>query len=435
MELSVLDIVLLVLMLAFSALFSGIEIAFVSTSKLKIELKNAQGDTAGKRLSFFVKHTPRVITTILVGNNLALVLYGIFIAKLLNFVFIQGGVLDPVASPFAALILQTVISTIVILFFGEYLPKAFFRLKAEQIMFHKATTTFLQFWYVLFGPLVRGVNRLSSFLLIRIFRLEYAEEELVFGKEDLNLYVRETVAATGDTTDGPEIDAEMFENAMEFNELRVREFMVPRTELHALPLESSIDELIDAFIQTGHSKIIIYRESLDQVAGFVHSTTLFSKPKTVEDGLQPMLTVPETMAANVLLTEFTKNRKTMALVVDEFGGTAGLVTVEDLVEEVFGEIEDEHDEQEEEELMAKKIGDNTWLFSARHDVDDLNEEYNLGLPEGEYTTLGGLIMHYAESIPAIKEVVEVENFRFVIIEGSDRKLTTVKLEKKPAMSM
>lgn len=436
MELSVLDIVLLVIMLAFSALFSGIEIAFVSTSKLKIELKSAQGDTTGKRLSNFVKHTPRVITTILVGNNLALVLYGIFIAKLLNYILFYTAGLNPEESPFTSLIIQTLISTLVILFFGEYLPKAFFRLKAEQIMFHKVTTRFLQFFYVLFGPLVRLINRLSSFLLIKVFRLKYEEEELVFGKEDLNLYVRETVAATsGDASDGPEIDAAMFENAMEFNELKVRDFMVPRTELHALPADCSMDELINMFIDTGHSKIIIYRESLDEVMGFVHSSTLFTKPATVLEGVQPMLTVPETMAAHVLLTEFTKNRRTIALVVDEFGGTAGLVTVEDLVEEVFGEIEDEHDEQEEDDLLAKRLNDTTWLLSTRHDVDDLNEEYQLGLPEGDYTTLGGLIMHYAESIPAVKEVVEVENFRFTIIEGTDRKLTTVKMERKPMSSM
>lgn len=435
MELSVIDIVLLVLMLAFSALFSGIEIAFVSTSKLKIELKNAQGDPVGKRLSYFVKNTPRVITTILVGNNLALVLYGIFIAKLLNYIFVASDLLDPVTSPFSALILQTVISTLVILFFGEYLPKAFFRLKAEQIMFNAVTTRFLQFFYALFGPLVRFINRLSSFLLIRVFRLKYEEEELVFGKEDLNLYVRETVAATTEDSDGPDIDAEMFENAMEFNELKVREFMVPRTELHALPLESSIDELIDMFIDTGHSKIIIYKENLDEVIGFVHSSSLFSKPASVEEAVQPMLTVPETMAAYVLLTEYTKNRKTIALVVDEFGGTAGLVTVEDLVEEVFGEIEDEHDEMEEDELLAKRLNENTWLLSARHDVDDLNEDFNLGLPEGDYTTLGGLIMHFAESIPAENEVVEVENFRFIIVEGTDRKLTTIKVERRPSSSL
>jgi len=431
MTLSAWDIILLLVMLALSALFSGIEMAFVSTNRLKIELKSAQNDPIGQQLSFFVKKTPRVITTILVGNNLALVLYGIFIAKVLNYLFISLDLLDPVAQPFTALILQTIVSTLVILFFGEYLPKAFFRLKAEQIMFNKVTPAVLRFFYYLFGPFVLAINRLSRFLLLRVFRLKYEEEELVFGKEDLNLYVRETVAAISDTSEG--IDQEMFENAMDFNETKVREFMVPRTELHALQTDCTLDELIDEFISTGHSKILIYSENLDQVVGFVHSSSLFQMPDSISEALQPIMTVPETMSANVLLSEFTKNRKTIALVVDEFGGTAGLVTIEDLVEEVFGEIEDEHDEPEEEELLAKRINEHTWLLSARHEVDDLNEAYHLGLPEGDYTTLGGLVIHLAEDIPEPKAVIEGEGFRFLVVDASDNKINTLQVEKLPAM--
>ena len=429
MSISPWDIVWLVVMLGFSALFSGIEMAFVSTSRLKIELKNAQGDPIGKQLSYFVKRTPRVITTILVGNNLALVLYGIFIAKVLNFGLAELGILDPIAQPFSALTIQTIVSTLIILFLGEYLPKAFFRLKAEQIMFSRVTPAVLRFFYIIFAPFVVAINRLTRFLLTRIFRLKYEEEELVFGKEDLNLYVRETVAATTDDPEGLDIDQEMFENAMEFNETKVREFMVPRTELHALPVESTIDQLIDEFIDTGHSKILIYQENLDMVIGFVHSSSLFLKPESVSSAIQPIMTVPETMTANVLLSEFNKRRKTIALVVDEFGGTAGLVTIEDLVEEVFGEIEDEYDEPEEEELLAKRIDENTWLLSARHEVDDLNEEYHIGLPEGDYTTLGGLVIHLAEDIPKPKSVVEGEGFRFLVVDASDNKINTLQVEK------
>ncbi|MEM0996294.1 MAG: hemolysin family protein [Bacteroidota bacterium] len=426
------DIFLLILMIILSGLFSGIEIAFVSSSRLKIELKNAQGDKTGMILSRFVKRTPRVITTILVGNNLALVLYGIVVARVLNYAFVAGGVIDPLASPYTALVLQTVISTLIILIFGEYLPKALFRLNAEKIMFHTFTARTLLFFYYLFGPFVIFVNQASHFFLKRILRLRYEEEAVSFSKEDLNLYLQETLSASGESEDIPEIDAEMFTNAMEFNEIRVREFMVPRTEIEALPSDCSIDALIDKFIETGHSKILIYGENLDEILGFVHSSALFTRPKQMREVLQPVLHVPESMAGNVLLNEFTKNRSTLALVVDEFGGTAGIVTVEDLVEEVFGEIEDEHDEQQEEEaLLEKQIDANTWLLSARHEVDYLNEQYQIDLPEGEYNTLGGLVIHYAEAIPATNETVSIDDFQLAIVDASDNKVNTVRVHRLP----
>lgn len=420
-------IVMLVLMLLFSALFSGTEIAFVSTNKLKIELKSAQDDKVGKRLSFFVKYTPRIITTILIGNNLALVLYGIYFAKVLNGVFLTYDILNPVESPFSALMIQTLVSTLIILFLGEYLPKAIFRLKAEQIMFNNVTTRFLQFFYFIFGPLVSLINGLSRFVLLRILRLKYEEEELVFGKEDLNLYIRETAAATGEDPSMVEIDPELFENAMEFNEVKVREFMVPRTEIKARNLETSLEDLIDTFMETGHSKILIYGESLDQMLGFVHSTTLFRRPDNIKGVIQPLMTVPESMTADVLFSEFTKHRRTIALVVDEFGGTSGLVTVEDMVEEVFGEIQDEHDEPEEDELLAEQVDEKTWIMGARNDVDDVNEAFDLKLPEGDYTTLGGLIIHYAESIPKEKEEILIGDYNIVILEATETKVDKVKI--------
>ncbi|MEM7038047.1 MAG: hemolysin family protein [Bacteroidota bacterium] len=424
------DIFLLLLMLLLSGLFSGIEIAFVSSNKLKIELKSAQGDRVGIILSRFVKQTPRVLTTILVGNNLALVIYGIFIAKVLNNLFAVWGILDPIAQPYPALILQTVISTMIILVFGEYLPKAFFRLKAERIMFNIVTARFLQIWYRIFGPFVVLINSISAFFLKRILRLKYEEEELVFSRDDLAHYIQESLHVSGESPDAPEIDAEMFTNAMSFNETRVREFMVPRTEIQALPHDSTIEELIDKFVETGHSKLIIHGENIDEIIGIVHSNTLFTRPKSIAEVIQPLLHVPETMAANVLLSEFTKNRKTIAIVVDEFGGTAGIVTIEDLVEEVFGEIEDEHDEPEEDELLARRIDENNWLFSARWEVDALNEEYELGLPEGEYTTLGGLILHLAESIPAKNETLDIEGYRFIITSASANKVDEIKIQRR-----
>lgn len=423
------DIFLLITMIILSGLFSGLEIAFVSSSRLKIELKNAQGDKAGVLLSRFVKNTSRVITTILVGNNLALVLYGIAIAKVLTYLFIVGNVIDPAASPYGALVMQTLISTLVILIFGEYLPKAIFRLKAEAIMFNLITVRLLLFFYWIFGPLVIFVNSASHFFLKRILRLKYEEEAVVFSKEDLNLYLQETLSATSESEDVPDIDAEMFTNAMEFNEIRVREFMIPRTEIVALTSDTDIDTLIDNFIETGLSKILIYNESLDNILGYVHSSSLFQRPKTLKDALQSVLHVPESMVANVLLNEFSKNRSTLAVVVDEFGGTAGIVTIEDLVEEVFGDIEDEHDEQEEEALLEKKIDANTWLFNARLDVDDMNEKYTIGLPEGEYTTIGGLVIHFAEAIPSADETVEIEGFQFVVVDADDNKVNAVRVHR------
>jgi CBS domain containing-hemolysin-like protein len=207
--------------------------------------------------------------------------------------------------------------------------------------------------------------------------------------------------------------------------------MVPRTELSAMQVDSSIDELLDYFVEQGHSRVIIYKDSLDEVLGFVHHSALFKRPKAIVDILQPVLMVPETMAANLLLSEFTKHRKTIAVVVDEFGGTEGIVTVEDLVEVVFGDIEDEHDEPEEEELLAKQMNENTWLLSARHEVEDLNERWNLGLPEGDgdYSTLAGLIIHHLEAIPGVNETVEIPGFRLVITDASDNKLNIIQLER------
>ena len=423
------DIVVVVAMMALSALFSGIEIAFISANKLKIELKSAQGDHDAKRVSFFQKKMTRMLTTLLVGNNISLVIFSIGAGAMIRAAFIATGLFNPDEHPFKTLVLQTLISTIVLLVFCEYLPKAIFRLKAEQALLNGFSTRFLQIIYVLFAPIVLGIHALANFLLKRVLGFKYREEELEFSKEDLHLYMQESLVTTPESESRPEIDAEMFTNAMEFNEIRVKDFMIPRTEIQAAPVKTSIQDLIALFIDKGYSKLLIYRENLDEVLGFVHSTSLFRKPSEIRDILQPILMVPENMAATTLLNEFTRNRKTIALVVDEFGGTAGLVTIEDLVEEVFGDIEDEHDEPEEDILLAKTIDDNTWLFSARHNVDDLTEEYGLELPEGDYNTLGGLVIQYAEAIPAANDVVEIDGYRLEVTEAEDNRVTVVKVHR------
>ena len=418
-------------MLFCSAFFSGIEIAFVSANRLKIELKSLSGNWSGRILSHFVKDTPKVITTILVGNNLALVIYGIAIAKLLEdwLTGSLGGVFDPQASYFQILIFtaQTLISTVLILIFGEYLPKAIFRINANRVVY--SFSYVLGFFYLVFYIPVYLIHALSKFFIRFVLRLPYEEEELVFGKKDLDHFVRESLETS--TGDLEEIDAEMFVNALAFNEIKAKECMIPRTEIDSITVDSSISDLLSMFTETEHSKIIVYRESLDDIVGYVHSSAMFKNPKAIEDAVQSVLVVPETMPANVLLSEFTKNRKSLAIVVDEFGGTEGMVTIEDLVEEVFGEIEDEHDAPEEEELLAKQLEENTWLFSARCEVDEVNKEFNLTLPEGEYNTLSGLVMYVAESIPEINTVLEIDGYSITIMDAEENKVNIVKVHRPP----
>lgn len=432
MNIETVDIVLIVVTLIFSALFSGIETAFMSANRLRIELKSAQGDQVGVLLSKFVKQTPRVLSTILVGNTVSLVLYGIAMGRLAGSVSAGLDWIDPVRQPYLMLLVEASIATLVVLYFGEFLPKAFFKLKADQIMFHGVTVRLLQFYVLILGPLVAAINFCARFFLRRILRLRYQEEELVFSKEDLAQYLQKTLHAETDDEAKPEIDAELFTNAMTFNEVRVKAFMVPRTELSAMSIHATMEELLDYFITQGHSRVLIYKDSLDEVLGFVHHSALFRRPKTIAEVLQPTFMVPETMAANLLLAEFTKRRKTIAVVVDEFGGTEGIVTVEDLVEVVFGDIEDEHDEPEGEELLAKQVAENVWLLSARHEVEDLNAHWNIGLPEGdgEYSTLAGLIIHHLEAIPTLNQVVEIPGFRMEITDASDNKINIVKIERR-----
>lgn len=420
-----------VLTLALSGFFSGSEIAFISANRLKIELRSKQGDRTGTILSKFVKNTPRVLTTILIGNNLALVLYSYTLGQILEPVVVNALGLNlstpgNLSSEATVILIQTLISTLIILVFGEYVPKALFRINADKMI--NSSAWVLNFFYILFYYIVSSINGMARFFITRVLKLKYEEEELEFSKQDLDQFIREALSAPGSGS-ANDINTEMFANALEFNETRARDFMVPRTEIEALPIDASLDELLTKFIETEHSRIIIYRNSLDEVVGYVHTSSLFKDYSRIMDILQPVLMVPESMPAHVLLSEFTKSRKGVAIVVDEFGGTEGMITIEDLVEEVFGEIVDEFDEEEVEELIQEKIDENTWLFSARLEVDDINKEYDLELPEGDYNTIGGLVMHFAESIPQANEELVVDDFKILILDASDNKINTVKIER------
>lgn len=423
------DIAIVLAMILFSAFFSGVEIAYFSANRLKIELRSKQEEFIPTILSNFLHKNSRFITTLLIGNNLALVIYGIVLSRLLEPTL--SPLLPPDESGFLMLITQTLISTSIILVFGEFLPKALFRRDPDRML----EITALPMWliYTVLFPLSKFVSALSYFIMRYVLRVNTVKETLVFGRTDLDYFIRQILPGEKNTVTEhtPEIDTEAFTKALDFNKIRVKDIMVPRIDIVALPMETEIETLKEKFLETELSRIVIYQDTLDQVKGTVHSIELFKRPATVAQVLQPVLIVPETMPANLLLSEFTRNRKTTAIVVDEFGGTSGLVTVEDLIEEILGDIEDEHDEPGEEELIEREEAPGIWIFSARQPVDYLNEQYHFHIPEGDYTTLGGYIMHEAGHIPGAGETIVVDPFVFHILEADQNRLGLVKMERQP----
>ncbi|MDQ3394654.1 MAG: hemolysin family protein [Bacteroidota bacterium] len=416
-------ITVVIVSLIFSALFSGVEIAFVSSNKLQIELQNKQGYLSGKILAKFIEQPSRFIGTTLVGNTIALVIYGIFMTYILQPIFEQN--LPQVLNNEATiLVLQTLISTLIVLLLAEFTPKSFFLINPNWLL-----TVFafpMVIIYYLMYPLVFVVVGLSRFMITKVFGLKYSEDKPVFGLTDLNNYIK-----TNFKIDHAEsiIDANtrIFNNALEFKTVRVRECMIPRTDIAAVDIGDDIKVLKEAFIESGHSKILIYQESIDDIVGYCASITLFKKPKEIAGILSPILIVPETMLANELMIQFITEHKSIALVVDEFGGTSGLVTIEDIIEEIFGEIQDEHDV---EDWVEQKIDEENYLLSARHEIDFLNKKYNWNLPLGDYDTLGGFILAITENIPKVNDVIEVIPFTFTIMAMQENRIDTVKLTIK-----
>ncbi len=407
--------------LLLSAFFSGIEIAFVSANKLKVELDKKSGNFPAKVYSYFMKHPGRFITTMLMGNNIALVVYGIKMGDLLDpffFTYIPNSV--------AVLLIKTIVSTIVILVTAEFLPKAIFQINPNRTL-NVFVAPVAIVYYALF-PLVWLIMSLSDFLLRVVFNVPKEEQKPLFGMVDLDHFVREATATAADE-DEIENEVQIFQNALDFSSVRSRDCMIPRTEIVAFDIEDDIEELWKTFIDTGLSKIVIYRENIDNIIGYVHSSELFKKPNAIKNILLPISIVPETMAGSEILELLISQKRSMAVVVDEFGGTSGLVTMEDVVEEIFGEIEDEHDT---ETLIEIKLDDLNYKFSARIEVDYLNEEYKLDLPESdEYETLAGLIISNHESIPEEGETIRVGNHLFKIIGVTDRRIDLVQLTQIP----
>ena len=414
-------VLIIFICILFSALFSGMEIAFVSADKLSLELIRKKGGLGGWMIGYFQKYREHFIATLLVGNNLALVIYGIYMAykiePYLHVVF-QGWP----SSAIWILLVQSVISTFLVLITAEFLPKSLFMVNQNFLMRFFSVPMAVIYWILY--PVVLPILVFSKLIITKIFKFEYSEDKPAYGLTDLNNFIKQHVEQSK-TDEQQSVDARIFNNALEFKDVKVRECMVPRTEIFAVDVESSINELKEVFMESGHSKILVYKENIDDVIGYCHSSAMFKKPESIKKILTPIIIVPETAPANELLIQFINEHKSLALVVDEFGGTSGIISMEDVIEEIFGEIRDEHDD---EKLVEDKIDDNTYILSARHEIDYLNEKYGLDLIEGDYDTLGGLILQINENIPEVEEIIIGENHQFTILSVDENKIDQVKLE-------
>jgi CBS domain containing-hemolysin-like protein len=424
------EILIIVFSLILSAFFSGMEIAYISSNKIYIEIEKRQDDFLATVLKRLTKKPSKFIATMLVGNNIALVVYGFFMGDLLMN-WLQG--LQPINSAFLeyivvdlSLFTQTVISTLLILLTAEFLPKVFFQIYANSMLKFFAVPAYI--FYLLFGLISSFVIWISDVILKRFFKTEGDEVQLAFSKVELGNFINEQMETV---EDDEEVDSEIqiFQNALEFSDIKAREVMIPRTEIIAVDQHQAPGDLVNTFTETGLSKLLIYNETIDDIIGYVHSFELFKKPDSIKSILLPVVFVPETMWVKDVLNNLTKKRKSIAVVIDEYGGTSGMITVEDIVEELFGEIQDEHDPVV---LTEEELGENHFKFSARLEVDYLNENYRFNVPEGEnYETLGGYIVNHTEEIPQQNEELQIDNFLFKILEVSNTKIELVELKIKP----
>ena len=410
--------IVILLSIAASAFFSGMEIAFISSNKLHIELEKKDNSFLGYILTKLTKNPSRFITTMLVGNNIALVVFGYYMGE-----FLMYFLAPYISNEFFMFLLQTGISTFIILITAEFLPKALFRVYANETIKYFAFPAYI--FYILFYVISQFIMLISNFLLRVLFKTESNEVQSVFNRVELGNFINEQLESVNEAK---EIDAEIqiFQNALEFQSVKAREAMIPRTEIIAVEELEPIESIKNLFIKTGLSKILVYKNNLDEIIGYVHSFELFKKPTKLRNILLPVEFVPETMMINDTLNNLIKKRKSIAVVLDEYGGTSGIITVEDIVEELFGEIEDEHDSMV---LKETKINDREFEFSARLEVDYINETYNLELPEEEsYETLGGLIVYHSEKIPDQHEVIEIDKYQFSILKVTDTKIEEVYLK-------
>jgi len=416
------NITIIIISLLLSAFFSGMEIAFISSNNLKIELDKSKGLLSGRIFSKFNQTPSKFIGALLLGNNVALVIYGIAMADLLTpyILALLPGYLETES---LVLLIQTIIATVLILFTAEFLPKALFRQSPNVILNFFAVPVFL-FYYLSF-PVIWIFTGFAGFLLNVVFGIKSLEQAYVFSAIDLDDYIRNF---SGEKLEVDDVTSEiqMVQNALDFSNVKLRACMVPRPEISALESNESLDELRKLFIETGFSKILIYKESIDNIIGYVHSSDLFKKPADIKSIMRSVFFVPESMLANNVLSMFFKQHKSIAIVVDEFGGTAGIVTMEDIMEEIFGEIEDEYDE---DEFTDKQITDNEYILSGRLEIDYLNEKYGMDFPQSDdYETIAGFIINNHESIPELRDEISIGKYTFTILQASENRINQVRLK-------
>ena len=410
-------IIYLLITMAFSAFFSGMEIAFVSVDKLRFEM-DRKGGVSSRILSLFFRNPNDFISTMLVGNNIALVIYGILMAQIIGDNLLAGWI----TNHFVMVLIQTVISTLIILVTGEFLPKTLFKINPNLVLNVCALPLFI--CYIILYPISKFSSGVS-YLFLRLFGMKVNKEASAkaFGKVDLDYFVQSSIdnAESEETLD---TEVKIFQNALDFSTVKIRDCIVPRTEVVAVALDTSLEELKNRFVESGISKIIVYDGNIDNVVGYIHSSEMFRNPKDWRDHVKEVPIVPETMAAHKLMKLFMQQKKTIAVVVDEFGGTSGIVSLEDLVEEIFGDIEDEHDNTS---YICKQIGEHEYVLSARLEIEKVNETFDLDLPESDdYLTVGGLILNQYQSFPKLHELVSVGKYQFKIIKVTATKIELVR---------
>lgn len=403
--------------LLFIAFFAGYEIAFVTANRLSIELKKKQGKRSGAILAGFMEFPARFISTCLIGLNFFLVIYGLLFDELLN-----RGIWNPlnIENEFLKMVFDTLLSTLVVLVIGEFLPKAIFRAKKDSLLTFFAPLA--NFFHNIFLPLTNIFVNISQWILKYVFNVRVNNKNEVFSKVDLEHFFQQTKEQDEESQ---ELNTELFENALSLPSIKIRQCLVPRTEVVALDINSSLEEARAEFVSTKLSKLLVYEESIDNIVGYIHQLDLFNKPENLKAMLHPIVAVPESMSATDLISKFSKERKSIAWVVDEFGGTAGIVTMEDVLEEIFGEI---HDEYDVEEFVEKQLSEDEFIFSGRLELDYLNEKYNLDFPVSDSETLSGYIINEHETIPKQKETIIINNFKFDILTVSDTRIEMVKMK-------
>lgn len=408
----------LIISMLFSAFFSGMEIAFVSSNRLRAEMERERNSLSQKAIQLFYRHSNNFVSTMLVGNNIVLVIYGILFARIFDAAFFAS-LTDGVR-----VVADTLLSTLVILFVGEFLPKTIFKSMPNRLLTFFAVPSLL--FYIVLWPIARFATMLARGLLRLVgIRMEKDGDDKEFTKVDLDYLVQTSIDSAKDDTEIEE-EVKIFQNALDFGETRVRDCMRPRTEIDAVADTTSAEELKQVFIESGHSKIIVFHEDIDHIVGYIHSQELFRRPSDWRQCVRQMLFVPETMLASKLMKTFMQQKKSLAVVVDEFGGTSGLISLEDIVEEIFGDIEDEHDSQN---YIAKCLDSGEYVLSARLEISKVNEMFDLDLPESdEYMTVGGLILHEYQSFPKLNEVVAIGQFEFKIIKNTATKIELVRLK-------